>query len=179
MVNGRAGAVLAMVSLAVVTLAVATGCAAAGAAGGAAPKSGPSRAARMVCSADAQKEIAGAVGATTDGPIAPAWADHLYSCTYPYADGRIGLSVKELTDAATTTAYFTAMDARLGQGGDVAGIGQDAYQGADGSVVVRKDFKVLHVDVSGLPSQFGSPPIDRGEAALRIAVTVMGCWKDD
>ena len=139
----------------------------------------PSKAAQMVCATEAQKDIAEALGATTTGPITPTWADHLYSCTYSYADGRIALSVKELNDAASTTAYFNSLQAGLGHGTDVAGVGQGAYQGDGGSVVVRKDFKVLDVDVSGLPARFGTPPIDRGEAAMRVAVTVMGCWSDN
>ena len=71
----------------------------------------PSAASRMVCSAEAQKELAGALGKPTTGAVVPTWTDHLYSCAYPYADGRIGLSVKELSDAAATTAYFTSMQA--------------------------------------------------------------------
>jgi len=139
----------------------------------------PSKAAQMVCSAEAQKDIAEAVGATTTAPVTPTWADHLYSCTYAYADGRIALSVKELNDAASTTAYFASVESNIGHGTDVAGVGQGAFQGDTGSVVVRKDFKVLDVDVNALPDNFGSPPIDRGEAAMRVAVTVMGCWTDN
>jgi|SRR5579871_1618741 len=160
-------------------LAVLGGCGTARAAGPAAAGSAPSKASRMVCSAEAQNEIADAVGAHTTAVPAPTWSDHLYSCTYTYADGRIALSVKELRDAASTTAYFTSVESSIGHGTDVAGVGQDAYQGDDGSVVVRKDYKVLDVDVSALPARFGTPPIDRGEAAMRVAVTVMGCWKDN
>ena len=58
----------------------------------------------------------------------------------------------------------------------VDGIGQGAFQGADGSMVVRKDYKVLDIDVRGIPAHFGVPPIDRSEAAVRIAIVVMGCW---
>ncbi|HZQ58828.1 MAG TPA: hypothetical protein VFA84_12360 [Acidimicrobiales bacterium] len=139
----------------------------------------PSKAAQMVCGAEGQKDIAEALGATTTAPVTPTWADHLYSCTYTYADGRIALSVKELNDAASTTAYFASVESNFGHGTDVAGVGQGAFQGDTGSVVVRKDFKVLDVDVNALPDHFGSPPIDRGEAAMRVAVTVMGCWTDN
>jgi hypothetical protein len=154
----------------------AAGCSSAGAAGPERAGATPSKAARMVCSAEAQKELAGALGKPATGAIVPTWADHLYSCTLPYADGRIGLSVKELSDPVGTTAYFASMQTALGSGGPVAGIGQGAYQGADGSMVVRKDYKVLNIDVGGVPAQFGVPPIDRAEAAVRIAIVVMGCW---
>jgi hypothetical protein len=132
----------------------------------------------MVCGAEGQKEIAEALGVHTSAPIAPTWVDHLYSCAYPYADVRMDLSVKELTDAASTDAYFASAEHALGTGAAVAGVGQEAYQGADGSVVVRKDFKVLQVDVAGMPAQVGSPAIDRSEAAVRVAIVVMGCWTD-
>jgi hypothetical protein len=154
------------------------GCSTAAAAGPQPAGPTPSKSARMVCSAEAQKEVAGALGKPTTGAVVPTWTEHLYSCAYPYADGSIGLSVKELSDAAETTAYFSSMQAALAGGAAVAGIGQGAFQGADGSMVVRKDYKVLNIDVRGIPAQFGVPPIDRSEAAVRIAITVMGCWTD-
>jgi hypothetical protein len=55
-------------------------------------------------------------------------------------------------------------------------VGQAAFDAPDDSVVVRKDFKVLDVDASGLPMQFGQPLITRSEAAMRVALLVMGCW---
>jgi hypothetical protein len=41
---------------------------------------------------------------------------------------------------------------------------------------VRKDNKVLVVDTRGLPARFGAPPADRGEVAVTVAATIMGCW---
>jgi len=46
----------------------------------------------------------------------------------------------------------------------------------DGSVVVRKDWKVLYVDVSHLPPQFGQPPQAAPDAALSVAATILSCW---
>ncbi len=46
----------------------------------------------------------------------------------------------------------------------------------DGSVVVRKDYKVLLIDVTKLPPQFGVPPASRGDVAINVAETIMGCW---
>jgi hypothetical protein len=42
----------------------------------------------------------------------------------------------------------------------------------DFSVVVRKDYKVLLIDISGLPARFGTPPASRGE----VAGTILDCW---
>ena len=63
--------------------------------------------------------------------------------------------------------------------GAVANLGQGAFSEADGSVVVRKDWKVLTVDISGLPGQFGSPPISSGETAQTVADVILGCWDGD
>jgi hypothetical protein len=164
------------VAVAGALLLTGAGCSTAAAAGPERAGATPSKAAQMVCSAEAQKELADALGKPTSGAVVPTWTDHVYSCPYVYADGRIGLSVKELSDAAATTAYFSSMQAALGGGAAVAGIGQGAFQGADGSMIVRKDYKVLDIDVSGIAAHFGVPPIDRSEAAVRIAIVVMGCW---
>jgi len=152
-------------------------CGATGASGPVPAGATPSKAARMVCSAEAAGELADALGVRA-APSTATWVDHRYGCTYSYADGRIGLSVKELGDAAATTADFAAEQAALGAGGPVAGIGQGAYQASGGSIIVRKDYKVLSVDVSAVPARFGAPPIDRSEAAVRVAIVVMGCWTD-
>ena len=42
--------------------------------------------------------------------------------------------------------------------------------------MLRKDYKVLLVDTSGLPTQFGSPPQTKKDVAIGVALTVLGCW---
>jgi hypothetical protein len=56
------------------------------------------------------------------------------------------------------------------------GLGDAAFAGPDGSVVVRKDFKVLRIDVGKLPAQFGQPPRPRAEVATTAATIIMNCW---
>ena len=136
----------------------------------------PSTSARMVCAPEAQRELASALGVAPVAPIAPAWADHVYSCRYVYADGVIALSVKELVDRAQTTAYYRALSARLGDTGALSGLGQGAFATTNGSAVVRKDYKVLLVDTSGLPAQFGVPPTSSADIAVTVADVIMGCW---
>jgi len=41
---------------------------------------------------------------------------------------------------------------------------------------LSEDCKVLLVDISGLPAQFGSPPYTRADIAVKVAPTIMGCW---
>jgi hypothetical protein len=46
-------------------------------------------------------------------------------------------------------------------------------------VVVRKDWKVLVVDSSGLPAQFGVPPTSSGDVAVTVGDVILGCWAGD
>jgi hypothetical protein len=90
--------------------------------------------------------------------------------------GPLVLSVRELADAGDTIAYFTAERAAAKGSTDVPGLGDAAFATADGSVYVRKDFKVLKVDVSQLPSSVGAPPITRADVGEVVAQLIMGCW---
>jgi hypothetical protein len=136
----------------------------------------PSASARMICAPEAQLDIANALGSRTTRPVKPTWTDHLYSCQYAYRGGQVVLSVKELRDDTATVGYVDSLVQRLGKRSTIGGLGQAAFDTANDSIVVRKDFKVLDVDVSGLPARFGNPAVDRSTTAMRIAVLVMGCW---
>jgi hypothetical protein len=136
----------------------------------------PSQSAQMVCAPEAQKDIAKFVGVSAATVTTPTWQDHLYSCRYAYSNGSVGLSVKELSNKGETSAYFSSLQAQLGQQRRLKGFGQGAFVTTTGSLVLRKDYKVLLVDTSGLPSQFGSPPQARKDVAIGVALTVLGCW---
>jgi hypothetical protein len=88
------------------------------------------------------------------------------------------LAVKELSNRAETTAYYDGLAQRLGKTKDQPAIGQGAFSTTDGSLVVRKDFKVLLVDVSKLPARFGAPVQARSDVAVAVGLTIMNCWKD-
>jgi hypothetical protein len=136
----------------------------------------PSQSAKMVCEAEAQSEIADSIGVTPTQVTTPTWIDRVYACNYVYPGGVISLSVKELGDASATTSYFDELGSRLGHRPDPPALGDGAFVATDGSVVVRKDYKVLDVDISHLPAQFGDPLQDRSDVAVSVATTVMGCW---
>jgi hypothetical protein len=136
----------------------------------------PSKSAQMVCAPEAQKDIAKFLGQPTTAVTTPTWLDHLYSCRYAYANGVIGLSVKELSNKSQTSAYFSSMQGQFGQQEKLKGFGQGAFVTTNGSLVLRKDYKVLVVDTSGLPSQFGSPAQAKKDVAIGVALTVLGCW---
>ena len=138
----------------------------------------PSPISVMVCAHDARQEIDSALGekATVSHPT---WVDHLYQCRYDYPSGSMVLSVKELSSWAETTQYFDHLAATLGKSRDLQGLGQGAFQTTDGSVVVRKDWKVLLVDSTGLPAQFGVPPTSSGDVAVTVGDVILGCWAGD
>jgi hypothetical protein len=136
----------------------------------------PSPTARMICAHEAQSELAGVLATKPTRITTPTWTDHVYSCNYLYPQGTITLSVKELTDTATTTAYFDHLGATLGRLPDNIHLGQGAFQTPNGSMIVRKDFKVLLVDVSHLPNGFDQPGYTAPDVASATAITILGCW---
>jgi hypothetical protein len=130
----------------------------------------------MVCAKEAQKELANTLGVATVSPVTPTWVDHLYSCRYVYGTGFMVLSVKEVLNRTQTTAYFNMLGQRLGRNGALNGLGQGGFATTNGDVVVRKDYKVLLVDISGLPAQFGVPATTAANIAVTVADVIMGCW---
>ncbi len=138
----------------------------------------PSQIAKKVCQKEAHDDIDSALGETATVST-PTWVDHLYSCRYGYPTGSMELSIKELSSWEQTNAYFDGLATRLGKATYLQGLGQGAFQTTDGSVVVRKDWKVLLVDISGLPAQFGVPPTSSGDVAVTVGDVILGCWAGD
>ena len=138
----------------------------------------PSVSAKMICETEAINDIyQSATGVKTIAPMKPTWIDHVYSCDYVYPGGaKMTLSVKEVADSDQTTAYFDMLATKLHKVQDLQGLGQGAFTVKDGSVVVRKDFKILLIDVTKLPAQFGVPADTRAHVAINVAETIMGCW---
>ena len=67
----------------------------------------------------------------------------------------------------------------MGTSQSLHGLGQAAIHTTDGSVVVRKDWKVLLVNAAGLPPRFGQPPTSSGAAAEAVADIILLCWNGD
>jgi hypothetical protein len=131
----------------------------------------------MICEPEAVQDIYNqATGVKTVKPLEPTWVDHVYSCDYVYPNGVMRLSVKEMSSPEETTAYFDQLERTLGKAKDQPGIGQGAFTTKNGDLVVRKDYKVLVVDVSKLPASFGVPADTRENVAINTGVTIMGCW---
>jgi hypothetical protein len=138
----------------------------------------PTVSAQMVCGEDGQTALGAAFPVAGLKVTTPTWVDHLYSCTYQYPVGSFDLSVKELPTIAETVDYFTALKSKA-TGTQQMSLGQDGFVAADGTSVVRKDNKVLVVDVSKLPAQFSTPPQTPLQASQNIAFILLGCWTGD
>ncbi len=138
----------------------------------------PSISSKMVCNAQTQADVAQSLGTQPTEVGTPTWVGHLYSCRYVYPNGSFTLSVKELSSTAETTGYFDQQAAQLGRRPDRIALGQGAFITTGGSLVVRKNYKVMTVDTSQLPAQFGNPPQAPADVALSVAAIIMTCWKD-
>lgn len=138
----------------------------------------PSVIAKMVCQKEAQEKINEVLGVEAD-VLTPTWTGHLYSCVYKYPNGSFVMSVKELSSWAQTLAYFHGLQKTLGDTGSLGNLGQGAFTTKDGSVVVRKDWKILYVAIAGLPSEFGRPPTSSADVAYTVADLILGCWDGD
>ena len=133
----------------------------------------------MVCAQKTQGELSALLGVTPVTAVSPRWNDHLYACPFQYANGVMTLSVKELSSWPQTLTYFRQLGTEFGNTTTLPHLGQGGFLTRDGSVVVRKDWKVLLVDISGLPAQFGKPPTSSSEVAVTAADTILGCWAGD
>ena len=137
-------------------------------------RAAPSASAKMICVPKTQTELATVLGVHTTQPVLPAWTDHLYSCRYTYHNAFMVLSVKELFSKAETDGYFTSLAHRLGQTQRPQPLDRGAFFTTKNlSVVVRKDDKVLLVDISGLPARFGAPPYSRGDIAIKVGPVML------
>jgi hypothetical protein len=138
----------------------------------------PSSISRMVCAPKAVAEIADVMGAKAE-LTPPTWGDHLYSCGFRYTVGTMVLSVKELSSWSQTYGYFDQLASTMHETTPIKQLGQGAFITNNGSVVVRKDWKVLLVNITGVHGEVGSPPKPPGELAIYVAQTILGCWAGD
>jgi hypothetical protein len=132
----------------------------------------------MICQSKAAGEIQDVLGekaVVTD----KSWSNHLYTCKYKFESGTITLSIKELSSWNETLSYFSNLASTLHRTSTLSNLGQGGFQVQNGNVVVRKDWKILLVDITGLPAQFGSPPTSRSDVAVTIAFIILGCWAGD
>ncbi len=134
-----------------------------------------SESSKMVCGTEGQAVIAAALNETPTKVSTPTWTGHVYSCTYIYGTATMGVAVKELSTEAETTAYFDALKKQYGVR-ETFELAEGAFISQHDVVVARKDYKVLVVDPTHLPAQFGQPPTTLDNVSVQTAVALMGCW---
>lgn len=132
----------------------------------------------MVCQPKSQHEIDEVLGVKAT-VSERTWVHHEYSCRYQFSNGSFTLSVKELSSWSQTLAYYHGLGTQFGDRQTLANLGQGAFRTSGGDVAVRKDWKVLLVDVSRLPTQFGRPPTSATDVAFTVADLILGCWEGD
>jgi hypothetical protein len=130
----------------------------------------------MVCAPAARPKLDQVLSATALTVTKPTWHEHLYSCTYAYPQGDITLSVKELSSQSETSAYFDGLAKQYGKRQSLFGLGQGAFLTSDGSVVVRKDYKVLFVDSAKFSQASSEGSNYSGTPAEAVASTILECW---
>jgi hypothetical protein len=141
----------------------------------------PSESAKLICTNEAKSDIFNsALGVDTTTPLKPVWdlPTHTYSCVYHYPNNAyMTLSVHEMSSKEETDAYYNKLAQDLGSVStfNVPG-SQGAFQTKNGSAVVRKDYKVLLVDMSHVPASFGVPADTRAHDSANVAFTILGCW---
>jgi hypothetical protein len=136
----------------------------------------PSPQAEMVCLPEAQQDIQDLIGVvpTAVGPI--QYANHTSTCRYAYANGAFTLVVQDLPNDITTARTYETLAAKLGRVEKIDLPDAEAFTTNDGSIVLRRDTKVMLVDVAQLPGTFGNPPSPRADAARLIMKAVLNCW---
>jgi hypothetical protein len=140
----------------------------------------PSSLAVQICATEAREGIASTLGESANVST-PTWsaAQHLYSCDYRYPTGSFTLSMKELSSWPQTYAYFDSLHSQLGEARPLQNLGQEAFQSPNGSVVVRKDWKVMLIDASALPARFGVPSDPSYDDTVAVADVILACWAGD
>lgn len=146
-------------------------------------RSGPSSAARMVCSQEIRSDIQRKLPTSAVPSGAATWANTntIYTCTYRLPVGPLVLSVQDAANVIAGQKYFRstrqiATGAQPLQG--LAGLGLPSFQTSDGSVVFLKDGKTLTVDASRLPNRIGASHLSRTDLAYAIAADVVACWSE-
>jgi hypothetical protein len=133
-------------------------------------------AARMICSDEIRKQVAGSLGLDVVPTPQDSWADHVYTCTYTLPVGTLVLSVTVAPSDDAALPQLDAKRAQLGAADPEQGLGEQAYSAPAGVVVAVKDNMVLVVDATALPDDLGPGHQRRITVARLLAAGVFACW---
>jgi hypothetical protein len=135
----------------------------------------PNAAARALA-AEVCEDMVGdaAVGIAGEELLAPqqgTWTGWRYSCPYRFEGGTLVVTVDVARSVAAAKQDFKTVRGRAPDPTRLYGIGQQAFQAEDLTLVSRKDNFVLTVDPTALPDR-----IDRDAMAFATTRAVFDCW---
>jgi hypothetical protein len=139
-------------------------------------KSGPSAAAKMICSNEVRGDVSQVLALKTVPRPTARWADHVYTCAYRLPMGTFVLSVTESNNPDAAQNFAMGLRSALGETHSLAGLTATAFSTPRGLVALVKDSDTLQVDASRLPQQFGTQQEKRADFAYEIASDILGCW---
>ena len=132
----------------------------------------------MVCACEAQRELAEALG---EDAMVPSRRGSTTAtlCDYQYPERLLHPVGAGSVELGPDLHLYDMLKKQLGDAGRSPTSARAPYQTSNGSVVVRKDWKVLLVNIAGLPARFGVPPTAAGDIAVTVADVILGCWAGD
>jgi hypothetical protein len=135
----------------------------------------PSAAARALA-AEVCEDMVGdaaidAAGEELAAPQRGTWDGWRYSCAYAFPDGTLGVNVDVFKSVAAAKTAFAKVRDKTEDRTRLYGIGQQAFQADDLTLVSRKDNFVLTVDPTALPDRF-----NRDGIVWATTLAVFDCW---
>jgi hypothetical protein len=135
----------------------------------------PNRAARALAAEVCEEMVSdAAVGIAGQELVAPqqgTWTGWRYSCPYEFEGGALLVTVDVYESVAAAKQDFKTVRSREVDPTRLFGIGQQAFQAEDFTLVSRKDNFLLTVDPTSLPTG-----IDRDAMAFATTRAVFDCW---
>lgn len=147
------------------------------------PATGPSRAARMICTGDVVDDVTRIMDLPAEVRPSSSWKEPTYTCRFDLDAGPLTLTVHDATDRAAGMAHFQTRRTSSTGAAPIDGVyslGLPAYETTAGTVSFVKDGKTLEVDATGLRGRsFGvDASKSRSEIAYAVAVSVLACWTE-
>jgi hypothetical protein len=127
-----------------------------------------------VCEDTVRSAIEAAISARLPTPQTGRWVGTgrtRYVCIYDLGDGRMTLTVQIVKSTSQATTTYGKIKDRAKKPTRLNGLGQAAYQAADGTIVARKDRFVLTIDPTALPAR-----VTKADVAFAAVVAVLSCW---
>jgi hypothetical protein len=104
-------------------------------------------------------------------PQAGVWNGWRYTCPYQFDGGTLAVTVDVFKSVAAAKQGFSKVRDKTTDRTRLFGIGQQAFQADDLTLVSRKDNFVLTVDPTALPDRF-----NRDGIVWATTLAVFGCW---